>query len=325
MLTPDEITPTTGELESIVRVTDRRSALRLKRQQLRHQPTTDALPNLHVETPPPRIAPRQLTQTREENRHLRMMLETVREELYQARQEYALLQARYEHDVAVIHSAHQQEMDAHEQQLQEVLEAHTGLQREHQSLAARFQELQQALDASAAQLAQEKIAQVTQELEVAPETTPPLLEGVLETLQRHAKEREDKNLVEILFLKREIQRMNERLEHERQQVDTERQKLLALQNSAREQAELREQMVEARFQARWRMRAIVSSIGMLLLLVALQFCGLHLLHADTSPLLSLALIAPIIICVVCAIVFATPVSMVKIIYHGAPHKRRVKA
>lgn len=325
MLQPDEITSTTGELEHIVHVTDRRSALRLKRQQLRHQPTTDALPDLHVETPPPRIAPRQLTQTREENRHLRMLLGKVREELHQARQEYDLLQNRYEHDIAVIHSAQKQEIDAYMQQLQEVLEAHTGLQREHQSLATRFQELQQALDASAAHLAQEKIAQGTQELEAAPETTPPLLQGVLETLQRHVKEREDKNLVEILFLKREIQRMNERLEHERQQVDAEQQKLLALQNSAREQAELREQMVEARFQARWRMRAIISSIGMLLLLVALQFCGLHLLHADTSPLLSLALIAPIVICVVCAIVFATPVSMVKIIYHGAPHKRRVKA
>lgn len=324
-----EIAPDTGELEAASlsnvssRITDYRSAVRLRRLHMRQQPTTDALSLFHTETPT-RATPRQVTQVREGNRHLRQVLEVQRAELAQVRDAYTQLQTRYEQDIAVIHSAHRQEIEAHLRQLQEVLDVHGSLQQQYQELEQRFHSLEQSLDTSAEQIALEKVAQAARELEASPEHTPVLLQAAIDTLQRRAKDQEDKHLVEILFLKREIQRMTEELEQKRVQVDAERQNLFAMQNSAREQAELREKWVQARLHARTRARVMVVSIGMLCLLVVLQFVCMRLFNITTTSGIFLALLAPILLCIMCSIILATPASMAKTIYQGAPHKRKVK-
>jgi hypothetical protein len=60
------------------------------------------------------------------------------------------------------------------------------------------------------------------------------------------------------------------------------------------------------------------------LLIVLQFLCLNLFRVPVASNLSLALITPIVVCVVLAIALATPITTIKYIYTGAPHKKRVK-
>ncbi|GHO45624.1 hypothetical protein [Ktedonospora formicarum] len=321
---PVEAAPNTGELDGatlarLPNLTDYRRAPHLQRQQVRQRPNTDALPAVDANTPLPPGS-----RTRVLRRHPRQLSEEQHAEFTRIREAYIQLQARYERDVAAIHNAHEQELATSHAQIQEVLAAHMALQQQHQELEQRFQALEQSLDATAEQKALEKVAHATGELEASPHQVPTLLQDAIDVLQRHAKEQEDKHLVEILFLKREMQSMAQQLEQKRGQVDAERQGLLSLQSSAKEQADLRLKWAHARLLARTRARAVIISLALLLLLLVLQFACMRLFNVSVNAGLSLALIAPLLICAVCSMCMATPASMVKTIYQGAPHKRKNK-
>ncbi len=71
----------------------------------------------------------------------------------------------------------------------------------------------------------------------------------MKTLELQVRQEEDKHLVEALYLKREVQRMAAILDQERQQIEEERHNLLVMQNTAREQAELRQKTLQARLRS----------------------------------------------------------------------------
>jgi hypothetical protein len=97
-----------------------------------------------------------------------------------------------------------------------------------------------------------------------------------------------------------------------------------MQLTVREQAKLRMKVLHSRLHARWTVKSVSTTLGVLALLIVLQFVSLALFHVQIGSSLSLSLITPIVVCVILALVLATPINMIKHFYTGAPHKRRVK-
>jgi hypothetical protein len=152
--------------------------------------------------------------------------------------------------------------------------------------------------------------------------TAPWLRQLFNNAEARMHLSSDKQLAELLYLKREVKRMVGSLEQERQQLSEERQHVIALQQSVREQATLREKALNARLRARWRVVSVSTSVGLLALLVVLQFVCLTLFHVPAVTGLTLALLTPIIICVGFAFVLASPMAHFKTFYEGVP--RRIK-
>ena len=320
----DDVTQTTDALEHVPELPESRNVLRERRQSMQRQKQTDMLPHLANATPNARLAWRQVTQLREENRHLRFELENQRAERECLLSEHQALQAKYEHEVAVTPDGHRQEVEHYQGRLQEMIEERNRLQEAHHELERRYQELYHQFQDAVEEEAQKMVTEAARTLELSPGSTPSLLQDVMKTLELKARQVEDKHLMEVLYLKREIQRMAGRLAHERKLLDEERQNLLALQNSVREQAELRHKTLEARFHARRRMTVVTAILIGPALLVALQFVCLVLFRVHIAATTSLALVAPIVVFFAAAVVFAGPISMIKYIYTGAPHRKKLK-
>ena len=81
-----------------------------------------------------------------------------------------------------------------------------------------------------------------------------------------------------------------------------------MQNTAREQAELRQKTLQARLRSRWKVRSITVTIGMIVLLVTLQFLFLNLARIKIAAEISFLLLLPIIICSLLAFVLSGPLS-----------------
>lgn len=157
---------------------------------------------------------------------------------------------------------------------------------------------------------------------VNPDETAPWLRQLFNNAEARMHVSSDKQLAEMLYLKREVKRMVGSLERERQQLNEERQHVIVLQHSVREQATLRENALNARLHARWRVVSISTSVGLLALLVVLQFACLALFHVPAVASLTLALLTPIIACVVLAFVLASPMALFKMFCDSLP--RRIK-
>lgn len=157
---------------------------------------------------------------------------------------------------------------------------------------------------------------------VNPDETAPWLRQLFNNAEARMHLSSDKQLAEMLYLKREVKRMVGSLERERQQLNEERQHVIVLQHSVREQATLRENALNARLHARWRVVSISTSVGLLALLVVLQFACLALFHVPAVASLTLALLTPIIACVVLAFVLASPMALFKMFCDSLP--RRIK-
>lgn len=322
MLTPDEITQDTGPLEQLPRILDRRSTLNGRRQTLLQQKQTDALPQLTTETPNAKLAWRQVVQLREENRRLRFELQEKQAELQQLVHEYQALQETFDKEVAVIHSAHQQVTEQYQGHLRELMEERNRLHDLHADLEQRYKDLYHSFQDAAEEEARKMLTEAAQTVILSPDNTPVLLQDVVKTVELQVRQQEDKHLIEAMYLKREIQRIAKQLEQERQQINQERQQLVALQLSIREQAELRQKTLASRLQTRWKLASIFTSIGLPILLVVLQFIFLALFHVSMIGPVSIAILAPIVVCVVLALALVNPIKMVKIIYTSAPHKKK---
>jgi DNA repair exonuclease SbcCD ATPase subunit len=334
MLSSDDLTQTTddlvtgeletGALERIPRMLDRKSFVSERRQSILQQKQTDTLPHLTTDTPNAKVAWRQVAQLREENRRLRFELEEVQVELQRLVADYQALQSEFESEVSIIHNGHQQEIEHHQSHLREVTKERNRLQEALQQLEQRYQDLYHSFQDAAEEEAHKMVTEAAQTLTLSPEKRPVLLQGMMETVELQVRRTEDKHLVEALYLKREVQSMLEQIQQKYHEFDQELKNLLAMQHTAREQAKMRQKVLHSRLQARWTIKAVFTTLSVLFLLIALQFLCLNLFHVQVVSNLSLALITPIVVCVVLAIVLATPISMIKHIYTGAPHKKRVK-
>jgi chromosome segregation ATPase len=335
MLSSDDLTQTTdelvtgelqtGALERLPRILDRKSLVSERRQSILHQKQiTDALPNLTPDTPNAKVAWRQVMQLREENRRLRFDLDEAQTELQRLVADYKALQAEFEREASIIHNGHQQELEHYQSQLNEATAERDRLREAQQQLEQRYQDLYHSFQEMVDEEARKMVSEATKTLTLSPDSRPVLLQEMMETVESQVRRVEDKHLVEALYLKREVERMAEQMEQKQRQLDQELQNLLSMQLTVREQAKLRMKVLHSRLHARWTVKSVSTTLGVLALLIVLQFVSLALFHIQIGSSLSLSLITPIVVCVILALILATPINMIKHFYTGAPHKRRVK-
>lgn len=319
----DEVTQNTDTLEQLSRNTSPRSTPAERRQTILQHRQTDTLSPLTLETPNTKLG-RQAVQLREENRRLRFDLDTQKAEVQRLSSEYDTLKSKFESEVAVIHSGQQQEIVQYQNHLQEMMDERNRLQEASTTLQQRYQELSTTFQHAVEEEVNKRITNSVQEFSLAPDRVPEALRDAVKELNRQAKEEGDRYLAEAVYLKREARRMIDKMQEERQELATQRQELYSWQYNMKEQAELRQKTLHDRLHARWRVASLLTSLGLVGLLIVLQIVCLALLHVSLAVPIAFALIAPIIVCVICAFIFTKPLTMLHHMFKSAPHKKKVK-
>ncbi len=324
----EQMTEATQNTDALPRMFDHRSALVERRQQILQQKSvehqTDAIPKVIVEGVAPKTALRQVVQLREENYHLRSHLDALQQDYERLTLAHNELQNEFDSDVAFIHSGYRQEIERYQGQLQEAIDACDRLQARNHELEAQYQDLFHSFNTSVEEEAHRLVVQAAQTLEESSEQVPVLLHDVVKSLELRAQQLEDKHLVETLYLKREVQHLTKMLQEERQQIERERQQLIVMQYSVREQADLRRKVMQYRLYTQWKIAFVAATMGLLALLLALQYCFLLLFHIPVGGLVSLALLAPLVLCALLSMVLSHPLSTFRHIYERVPRKKKVK-
>lgn len=325
MFAPNEITQTTGALERLPSVLERQSAHTAKRQRITEEKHTDTLPSLTLESPNVKVAWRQVAQLRKENRHLRAVLEGLRAEMQKALSEYTQSRSEFDQDIAAVHQSHQQDLAYYQTQLQELTDERNQLSETQQALEERYQALQQVFQDTVQAEAHKLMLEAAETTIRSPDAASPLIQDVVKTVESYVRQEEEKHLIEALYLKREVRRMADFLEQERQQLQQEHQQLLSFQLSIREQAIARQKLHKERLDTHQKVVSAVTSLSLLALFIVLEFVCLALFHAPAVGSVTLSILLPIVVCTVLRLLPATPLfTLTKTIYTGAPHKRRIK-
>ncbi len=328
MLLPDEIGQTidqrTDALERIPRTLSQQRIWHGPSESMIQEQHTDALPLVTFDIPDTTVAWWQTTQVHEDNEYLRSLLEQQHNETQQLISEYSNIKGEFDREIQMLRHSHQQEIAHYQQHLQEVIAQRNRLEDAYQELAQCHQELFHNFQASVKEETQKQITQAMQTFIQSPGEVPVLFQALIQTIEPQFRLREDKHLSEALYLKREASRIIQLLEQERQKINKKYQQLFAQQYSIREQAQLREETLRARLYARWKTVSLVTSLGLLALLVVLQFLFIFLLHAHITSIVSLSITAPIILCVMLALILAKPVDLLRYMYLSAPHKKKMK-
>jgi hypothetical protein len=336
MIEPDTgvLEPDTGVIERISRSPNHEEAHSERRQQLLQQKQTDMLPPLNgnASSSNGRVPWRQIALLREENQQLRRELETLRAQVSVTTAPLSSLNEDTDasDEIETIHKGYQQEIQQYQQHLANLMEERNQQQEEYHELESRYQDLYYNFLASVEEEAHRMVTEAARTITLSPtgNETHPLLQDVVQTLETHVRQLEDEHVAHTLYLLREAQRkavrLEEELRRERQQLMEERQNLLNQQRSVREQARLRYQAIQTRLQARWLLRLVTTSVALLGLLLIVQMFGLSLLHVPLSRPLLLAVIVPIFLCPIIAYLFVYLRDITSFIYHGAPHKKKVK-
>ncbi len=320
----DEAEPITGTFEPSTDAmvqparSERQRANPRGRQQI-HPRHTDLLPPLESDTTSPKIA-RQVAVMREENRRLRNELVEQRAEVQRLSKQYTVARMQTEQEIRAIHRGHQGEIEQYQSHLRDMLDEHRQLQETNRQLELRYQNLYHSFQNTVEEEAQKLVSEAASTVILSPERTPALLQGVVKTLQLQVKQEGDSQVSQALYLTRsahdKTRRLEQDLERERQQVAAEREKLIAMQNNVREQAELRYKTLQARLRGRWVMALTLMTSALLLLLPLLQSI---FFYSFKFPL-QISLFAPIILCIAIAAIFAYLRSNVGPYYSSAPRK-----
>jgi len=325
MFAPDETTQTTGALERLPRVLERQSAHTGKRQRIIQEKNTDTLPPLTLESPNAKVAWRQVAQLRKENMHLRTTLEGQRAELQKVLSEYTQLRSEFDHEIAVVHQGHEQDLTYYQTQLQELMDERNQLKEAQQALEDRYQALQNSVQDTVQEEAHKLMQEATETAIRTPENASPLVQDVVKTVELHVRQEEEKHLIEALYLKREVQRMAEVLKQERQDLQKEQKQLLSFQLSVHEQAKTRQKFLEERLYIRQRVFSVLTSLALLAVFVVLEFVCLALFRTSAAGTVALSILLPVVVCILLRLLLETPLSFLKTMYASAPHRRRVKA
>jgi len=310
MLSSDDATQATGPMS---RPPHRRDAASGRRQNILQQKNsdTDSLPRLNAEPPNSRIAWRQLIQLREENKRLRWELA----ELAQAK------------DGEAIHSG-DQTAEQYQNQLQELTAERDSLKDAYFELERRYQQLHHTFQSSVEKEAQRMMKDAARTIVLDSESRPAMMNDAMKTVELHVRQLEDKHTAEALYLMRQAQKKAKELEYElaqeREQIAVERQNLHNLQQSAREQAELRKRVVEGRLRAQFGLALVLIAVLPLFLLPVFQIICLSLFHIHLTQQAYIVLFVPILACVAIAGFFAYLRSSARIITANTPHKHREK-
>ncbi len=338
MLSPDDITQSTGPLEQSPLDVDRQGPFGEKRPEKQTIDVLSIANDTAAETADARSPHRQVMRLRQENRRLHLEVEALRQESRRLRPEVEalrldreqliarlnVLQKEFDENVDAIHSGHLQETEHYDSHLRELMEEHNRLQEAHHELEQRYQELQHSFSTVGEEEARKMITEAIHALEHSPEHVSPLLTDAMKTLELRARQEEEQYLLETLSLKNEVKRLAEQLEQERLQLATERQQLTTMQWRASEQTKLRMKVLETHLNARWTTHFAFVTTIVLCLLVALQFLFLSLFHVHTAAVTSLSLIAPIVICAIVTVFLAYPSATMNRFHASLSHKKVVK-
>ncbi len=248
MISPDDTTDTTtGPYERSSRTVTRREIINEKRQR-----QTDILPRVNGETTSGgKLALRQMTHMREENKRLRWDLEDMEGLL----REYKNARSQLEREIASIRSSHQLEIEQYQAHLRDMMEERNQMQEINSELERRYQELYHSFHEKVEEEASTMVSEAARTLVLSPDHTPPLLHDVVKTLEFQVKQTEDQHVAEILILMRQAQHKAQLLEqeiaNERAAIYVERQNLIKLQNGVREQAQKRYKFLDDHLRSRW--------------------------------------------------------------------------
>ena len=280
---------------------ERRHAILQQKHIDRH---TDILPRVNGNTSSGKSAGHALAQLREENKRLRWALEEQRVELEQLIADYNGVHEQFDREIEAIHHSHELEIEQFQTHMREMMEERNQMQDIYQELQRRYQELYHSYQEAVEEEASKMVTDAARTLVLSPEHVPPLLHDVKKTVEFQIKQEEDQHIAEALYMMRQAQikaeQLEQELEHERAQIDSERQNIVTQQRSIREQSILREQTLQKRLKARSTVALTMMTTILLLLLPLLQFLFLSVLKVPfTTPLL-FSLLAPIIVCVAVA-------------------------
>ncbi len=264
----------------------------------RHK-NTDMLPNINNEMSTGKTAARQVTSLREENKRLRWELDELQRQILY----HTNTQAQLEKEIDAIHRSQQQVIEQYEIHLREAIAERNQLQEEKEEWEQRYQKLYHSFHEKVAEEATKMVEEAAQTLVLSPEHTPPLLRDVAKTLEFQVKQTEDQHVAQLLTLMRQAQYkaalLERELANEREKIAAERQNLLIQQNSIREKAQYRYNTLERHLKAHWTLTLALMSAALLILVSVFQllFYSMHL------PL-GFILVAPVVICVGLAFLFA---------------------
>jgi hypothetical protein len=160
----------------------------------------------------------------------------------------------------------------------------------------------------------------------SPDHASPLIQDMVKAVELHVRQEEDKHLLEALYLKSEVMRMADLIGKERQQLQQEQQQLLSFQLSIREQATVRQKLLEQRLHTRQKITSALTSLSLLALFIILEFVCLALFQTPAAGSVTLSILIPIGVCILLRMITLTPpFKFLKLIYTSAPHKRRAQA
>lgn len=292
MISPDDTTDTTtGPYERSSRTVTRREIINEKRQR-----QTDILPRVNGETTSGgKLALRQMAHMREENKRLRWDLEDMEGLL----REYKNARSQLEREIASIRSSHQLEIEQYQAHLRDMMEERNQMQEINSELERRYQELYHSFHEKVEEEASTMVSEAARTLVLSPDHTPPLLHDVVKTLEFQVKQTEDQHVAEILMLMRQAQHKAQLLEqetaNERAAIYVERQNLIKLQNSVREQAQMRYKFLDDHLRSRW-----VTGLTFLTTIALLVLPILQLTFRALGLPLWLWLSLPVALCIVLA-------------------------
>lgn len=303
---PDEIAQTTEALEELPRMLSHRNIFNGHHEHMLQEMQTDVLPSIMPDTFAG-VTWWQARQFREENEYLHPLLEQQRAAMQLLTTKYNELKGEFDREIASIYHSHQQELAYYQQHLQSVVAEHNHLHDAYEELEDRYQELFHNFQECVEEEALKKITEASQAVLQSPEKAPILFPDLVKTIEQHCRQKEDKSLAEALYLKREILCIAQLLKQEREQLKAEYQQLFAQQNTRQEQAELDQKSL----QARWKWVSVVTSLSLVASLVIFQFVFLSLFQVHLTAAVSLSIMAPILLCLLLALVLATHASSLR--------------
>jgi chromosome segregation ATPase len=262
--------------------------------------STDMLPAIESDISQSGGLTRQPNPLREENRRLRRELELMQHRLAQHQQ----AEAQLEQDIENIHRAHQLEIEQYQNSMRELMEELNQKQDALQELDRKYQELSHSFQDELEVETRKMLSEAAQTIKLSPGYTPPILHGVMQTLEQQLQQTDEQRIAELQALMRQMQRKNEQLAQElareREAISQERQQLLVQRQNIREQSKKRQQYVEASLRARFALMVASITTALLILCVLIQ---LTLIDSFKIPL-TLGLFMPIIIGAVLAVVLS---------------------
>ncbi len=309
---PEATEHATDAIERVPPSENRRSVRSGQRQSLLQQKHTDSLDKsgsysrVNAQASNSKLAWRQLIQLREENKRLHCELNAF--------------QTQFEQELAAVRSGHQQEVEQYQNHLRDLMEECNHLQEAQRHLEQRYQELHHTFQEAVEDEAHKMVTEAANTVVLSPEHTPVLLRDLKKTIELQTRQVNDQHVAQTLYLMREAQRkaqqMEQELDQERQQLATERQNLLTLQNSLREQAKLRFAIQQAHLQARWAAALATTVTAIVLVLIFLQWLAYQALGL---PILA-AFLLPVFICFILTLLAARLWASYKHFHHSTPHK-----